>query len=220
MRRIVPVFVSVALAALMFTPAARALGSGAHGRPPGIAPAAWVPINHDLAAVVEEAIPDIYTRNRRLPSALGYLAVWRNGRWLRLDSLLLQPPILRSPPTAPAWMLIGRNLAFVIERQTPGQLMRGEDAAQLALGYFVVKRSGQWLRLDPVAQAALFSGPARARPTRNWNWLPVGKSLRFVIEQQSGDRHVAPNVDGQLPSVLGYFMGERGGRWLQFGSIA
>jgi len=220
MRRTIPVFLLVALAALYLTPAAKALGSAPHDRPAGIEASAWVPINRDLAAVVEDPPQDLAARNRQLPSALGYLAVWRNGRWLRLDSLLLQPPSLRSPPMASVWMPIDRNLAFVIERQSSAQPMRGEAAVQSALGYFVVKRGGQWLRLDPVAQAALFSGPLRARPTGNWNWVPVGKSLRFVIEQQPGERYVAPNEDGQLPSVLGYFMGKRGNRWLRLGSIA
>jgi hypothetical protein len=193
---------------------ARALDPGAHERPPGIAASAWVPITNDLAAVVERPAPTLYAGNRQVPSAQGYFVLWREGHWLRLDSLLLQPPMRRSPPVASERMSISGNLAFVIERQAPGQLIRGELPAKSAHGYFVIKRGGHWLRLSPVPQDALFRGPLRRDP--NPKWIAVTRNLRFVIEQQMPQRHVS----GQLPSVLGYFMAKRGSQWLRLGSIA
>ena len=47
-------------------------------------------------------------------------------------------------------------------------------------------------------------------------WVPISESLRFVIEQQMPERYAS----GQLPSVLGYFVGKRAGRWVRLGSIA
>lgn len=222
MRRGIPAFLSVVLASVALTaltlmPAPQALGSAAHSRPPGIAPSAWVPISKDFAAVVERPTRDPYTRDRRLPSAAGYFAVWRDGRWLRLDSVLQQPPIRRRSPTASVWMSIEPNLAFVIDQQRPAPALRGEEPVRAALGYFAIKRSGHWLRLDPLAQTALFRGPLRAPSTGNW--IPVGTNLRFVIEQRMGERHVVPQGPGQLPSVLGYFMRKRGGHWLRLDSI-
>jgi len=221
MARATPVFLSVALFTLTVIPGTPALGSPAHSRPPGIAASAWVPISHDLAAVLEQAtprrvpLPGIdHARGRRLPSAPGYFVVWRGGHWLRLDSLVQQSMPHSSPAGASAWMPIDRNLAFVIERQTPGQPMRGQLRTPSALGYFVIKRSGQWLRLWPTAEAALYRGPL-TRPLSS-HWVPIGNSLRFVIEQQMPERY-AP---GPLPSVLGYFMGHRGGHWIRLDSIA
>lgn len=211
-------FLSVALAAITLMPAPRAFGSAAHSRPPGITPSAWVPISTDFAAVVERPTRDPYTRDRRLPSAVGYFAIWRNGRWLRLDSLLQQPPMRRRLPMASTWMSIDRNLAFVIEQQRPAQALPGGQPVRSALGYFVIKRSGHWLRLDPLAQTALFRGPLRKPSTRDW--MPVGAGLRFVIEQRMGESYVVPHGRGQLQSVLGYFMVMRGGQWLRLDSIA
>ena len=220
MTRATPVFVSVALVLLTIIPGARALGSPAHSRPPGIAAAAWVPISHDLAAVIEQVTPDpvqvpgIKQLPGGLPSALGYFVAWRGDHWLRLDSLLQQSLPRRSPTGASAWMSINKNLAFAIERRIPGQSMGGQPPTPSALGYFMVRRGGHWLRLWPIAAAALFRGPLTSRSTPDW--VPVGKSLRFVIEQQMPERY-AP---GQLPSVLGYFVGKRDGHWLRLGSIA
>lgn len=218
MRRKTSAFLSVALAAIILMPAPRAFGSEAHSRPPGIAPSAWVPISNDFAAVVERPTRDPYTRDRRLPSAVGYFAIWRNGRWLRLDTVLQPPPVRRRPPMASVWMSIEPNLAFVIDQQRPAPALRDEEPVRSALGYFVIKRNGHWLRLNPLAQAALFRGPLRAPSTRNW--MPVGTGLRFVIEQRTGERYVVPHGPGQLPSVLGYFMGKRAGHWLRLDPIA
>lgn len=215
MKRAIPVFLFAALAALILVPAARAYGSATHSRPAGISASAWVPISNDLGAVVEQQPPNPHPRDQRIPSALGYFVAWHDGQWLRLDSLLLQSPTLRSQPASSVWLSIDRNLAFVIGQQMPAQPLRGEEAAESALGYFVIRRSGQWLRLDPIAQAALFRGPAQSARY----WLPVDRNLRFVIEHQAGKSYVVPLGGGQLPSALGYFMCKRGGHWLRLDSI-
>ena len=215
MKRVIPVFFCATLAALVLMPAARALDSASHRRPPGIAASAWVPLSGDLAAVVEQPPADPYARDQRLPSALGYFVAWHDDHWLRLDSLLLQPSIARNPAASSVWMGIDRNLAFVIGQRTPAQPLRGEEAGESAVGYFVIKRSGQWLRLDPVAQTALFRGPAQS--TRSW--FPVDRNLRFVVEHRAGQSYVVPLGGGQLPSALGYFVGKSGGRWVRLDSI-
>jgi hypothetical protein len=219
MKRAPPVLLSVTLFALTLTPTVRAIGSPAHSRPPGIAASAWVPISHDLAAVIEQMTPDPVQvpgikRLPAKPSALGYFVAWRGDHWLRLDSLLQQSILRRSPTATSTWMSINKNLAFAIERRIPGQPMGGQPPTPSVLGYFVVRRGGHWLRLWPIAAAALFRGPLTSRSTPDW--IRVDKSLRFVIEQQMPQRY----VPGQLPSVLGYFVGKRDGRWIRLGSIA
>jgi len=215
MKLAMPVFLLAALMALVFIPAAQAAGPSRPDRPHGVVSTSWVPITHDFGAVIEDRMPDRYSGSQRLPSARGYFVVRRDGHWLRLDSLLLQPGILRSPPAASKWIPIDGNLQFVIERQTPGQPMRDQPAAPSALGYFVVKRRDHWLRLSPDPQGALYRGPVR--PSSTSDWLPITPGLRFVIEQQTPERRVG---GGQLPSVLGYFVGKHDGRWLRLGSIA
>lgn len=216
MKRAMPVSILATLAALTIMPATRADGSSTPGRPPDIAAASWVPITQGLGAVIEQPLPDRYADGHPLPSALGYFVVWRDGHWMRLDSLLLQPMALRSPPTASKWISIDRKLRFVIERQTSGQLMRGQSPTPSALGYFLIRRGDQWLRLSPDPQGALYRGPLRP-PAAASTSLPISESLRFVIEQQTPGRYVPP---GQVPSVLGYFVGKHEGHWLRLGSIA
>jgi hypothetical protein len=215
MKRATPVFLFAALTALAFTLAARAADPSRPVRPPGISGSSWVPITHDLGVVVEQQIPDRDSGGRGLPSALGYFVVWRNSHWVRLDSLLLHSRTLQSVPAQTEWLPIARNLRFVIEQQTLGQPMRGEPPTPFALGYFAIERSGEWLQLKPDAEGALYRGPLR--PGSKSNWLPIGKGLRFVIEQQMPERDVGA---GQAPSVLGYFMGKRAGNWLRLGSVA
>ena len=212
MRRAIPVFLSVAVGLFALRAPARALASDEHAPPPGITASAWVRISNDFAAVVERPAPNLYARDRQLPSAQGYFAVWRNGHWLRLDSLLLQSPMRRGLPRASAQIWISQNLAFAIERQTSSP--RGEPRTAAAEGYFVIRRGGHWLRLLPIAQNALFRGPLRKDPTSEW--IPITTTLRFVVEQRMPERYAS----GQLPSVLGYFIGKRGNRWLRLGSIA
>lgn len=215
MKRAMPTSVLAALAMLTVIPAAHAAGSSTPGRPPGVAASSWVPINHGLGAVIEQPMPDRYAGGRPLPSALGYFLVWRDGHWLRLDSLLLQPMALRSPSSASKWISIAPRLRFVIERQTSGELMRDPSGTPSALGYFAIRRGGQWLRLTPDPQGALYRGPLR--PPATSTSLPISDGLRFVIEQQTPERYASP---GELPSVLGYFMSKHDGRWLRLGSIA
>lgn len=215
MKRTMPVFVVAALIALAALPAARASSSPTLGRPPGVAVSSWVPITHDFGAVVERRMPDRYKGRAPLPSALGYFVLWRRGHWLRLDSLLLQSMALRSPPAASQWIPIDRKLRFVIERQMPGQPMREQSARLSAQGYFAIERGGQWLRLVPDPPGALYRGPLR--PPATSHWLPIRDNLRFVIEQQAPERDAGA---GQLPSVLGYFIGNHDGRWVRLGSIA
>jgi hypothetical protein len=217
MRRALPVFLSAALAALSLTPAARALGSPPHSRPPGIAASDWVPIGNDLAAVIGQQAPDLIGRRSYAgaqPLVLGYFVAWRGGHWLRLDSLAQQPMSRSAPGAASARISIGGNLAFVIERQLPGQPMRGQPPTSSALGYFVVRRDDYWMRLQPIAEGALFRGPLTSQSISNW--VPINRGLRFIVEQQMPQRHAA----GQLPSVLGYFVAKHDGRWLRLGSIA
>jgi hypothetical protein len=214
MKRAMPVFLLAALTALVFVPAAPAAGTSRASPPPGVAASSWVPITHGFGAVVERRMSDPYSGSRPLPSALGYFVVWRADHWLRLDSLLLQSRALRSPPASKG-IIIDGNLRFVVERQMPGQPMRDQPATPSALGYFVVKHRDQWLRLVPDPQGALYRGPLRAPSTSDW--VPISKSLRFVIEQQTPERNAGP---GQLPSVLGYFIGKHGGGWLRLSSIA
>jgi len=202
--------------ALACVPATRALSSPAHARPPGIAASAWIPISNDFAAVVEQltpATPRIHYRPGQPVPMLGYFVAWRGNHWLRLDSLVQQPMSRRSPLRPSKWS-IEKNLAFMIEPQLPGQLMRGQPPTRSALGYFVIKHNGHWLRLQPLAEGALYRGPLRTLPKPDW--IPIGKSLRFVIEQQMPQRYTR----GQLPSVLGYFMGKHAGHWIRLGSIA
>jgi len=212
----------VALMALTIVPATQALSSPAHTRPPGIAASAWIPISTDLAAVVEQPTPDPATApgpgSRHAPGqpvpTPGYFVAWRGNHWLRLDTLAQQPMSRRSSPRPSKWMSIDKNLAFVIERQLPGQLMRGQAPTPSVLGYFAVKHNGHWLRLQPIAEGALYRGPLR-RPATS-DWVPISRNLRFVIEQQTPERYVA----GRLPSVLGYFVARRGGQWVRLGSIS
>jgi len=214
MKRAMPVYLLVALATLIFGPAAHAAASSTPSRPPGVAGASWVPITHGLGAVIEQRMPDRYADGQPLPSALGYFVVWRDGHWLRLDSLLLQPMALRSPPTASKWISISARLRFVIER-TSSELMRDPSATPSALGYFAIRRGGRWLRLSPDPQGALYRGPLR--PPATSTSLSISDGLRFVIEQQAPERYGSP---GELPSVLGYFMSKHDGHWLRLGSIA
>jgi hypothetical protein len=215
MTRATPVLLSVALVALTAIPTVRALGSTVHSRPPGIAPSAWVPITDNLGVVVEPQIRQLSAsaRDRQFPVAGGYFVIERDGSWLRLDSLSQQPMSRRPTTAASSWLSFNRNLAFVIKQELPGQPMRGQEPTPSALGYFVVKRNAHWLRLQPIAQNALFRGPLGSRTKSDW--VPVSNSLRFVIEQKMPQRYVS----GQLPSVLGYFIGKRGGHWLRLGSI-
>jgi hypothetical protein len=214
MKRAMPSFRWAALAALVFVPAAHASASRT-SLPPGVSVSSWVPITHDFGAVVERRMPAPYSGSQPLLSALGYFVVWRAGHWLRLDSLLLQSTALRSPPAASKRIIIDGNLRFVVEQHMPGQPMRDQPATPSALGYFIVKRRDQWVRLAPDPQGALYRGPLR--PPSTSDWVPISKRLRFVIEQRTPERDAGP---GQLPSVLGYFICKRGGRWLRLGSIA
>lgn len=216
MRRAIPVLLSAALAAFALTPAALASSSIVPGRPPGIGASSWVPIGNDFGAVIERSTPDRNAHSQQ--SALGYFVIWREGHWLRLDSLAQVPPLRGPPRGASTRLSMGRNLAFVIQLELPAQPMRGRNPAASALGYFAVKRGAHWLRLNPIAQDALFRGPLTKRSTPDW--LPISNGLRFVIEQQMPQRYVARQGPGQVQSVLGYFVGKRGGRWIRLDSIA
>jgi hypothetical protein len=216
MKRAMPVYLLAALATLTYMPAARAVGVSAPSRPPGVTASSWIPITQRFGAVIEQPMADRFSGGQPLPSALGYFVVRRDGHWLRLDSLLLQSMALRSPPAASKWISIDRRLRFVIERQTSGQLMRAQSAAPSALGYFIIRRGGQWLRLSPDPQGALYRGPLRP-PAAASTSLPISESLRFVIEQQTPARYVPP---GKVPSVLGYFVSKHEGHWVRLGSIA
>lgn len=214
MKRAMPVFLFSALTVAAVLAAARASSAPTHDRPPGVATASWIQIDHGFGAVVDRRMPDRYSDGRPLPSAQGYFVVWHDGHWLRLDSLLLHPRLLRSPTAASKWISLDRNLRFVIKRQTSGQPMRDQAATPSALGYFAIKRRGQWLRLAPDPQGALYRGPLR--PNSTTDWLPISNSLRFVIEQRAPERDAAT---GQ-PSVLGYFVGKHDGRWVRLSSAA
>lgn len=215
MKRAMRAYLLAALTLLAFLPTARAASASTPVRPPDVTASSWVPLTHGLGAVVEQPLPDRYPGGQSLPSALGYFVVWRDGHWLRLDSLLLQPMALQSPPAVSKWISIDTRLRFVIERQTSGELMRDPSATPSALGYFAIRRGGQWLRLSPDPQGALYRGPLR--PPATSAWLPISEGLRFVIEQQTPERYASP---GQLPSVLGYFVSKHEGHWLRLGSIA
>lgn len=221
MKRVMPISLGATVAALAVLatvtvmPAARADGSSAPGRPPGVTASSWIPISHSLGAVIEQAMPARDSVGQPLPSALGYFVVWRDGHWLRLDSLLLQPMALRSPPAASRWIPIATRLRFVIERRTAGEFMRDPSGTPSALGYFAIRRGGEWLRLLPDPQGALYRGPLR--PPAASTPLPISEGLRFVIEQQAPERY---GSRGEFPSVLGYFMSKHHGRWLRLGSIA
>ena len=215
MKRAMPIPLLAALATLTFIATAHAAGSSPPGPPPGVTASSWVPIAHGLGAVIEHSLPDRYPGGQRLPAALGYFVMWRDGHWLRLDSLLLQSMALRSAPAPSRWISIDAKLRFVVERQTSGEPMRDESATPSALGYFIIRREDRWLRLSPDPQGALYRGPLR--PPATSTSLPIGSALRFVIEQQAPERYASP---GQLPSVLGYFMSRQDGQWLRLGSSA
>jgi hypothetical protein len=80
---------------------------------------------------------------------------------------------------------------------------------------FIIQRGGQWLRLVPDPAGALYRGPLR--PPATSHWLPINGNLRFAVEQQAPERDAGA---GQLPSVLGYFVGRHDGHWLRLGSSA
>jgi hypothetical protein len=215
MKRVLPLFLFVMMATLALMPATGAGSSSRADRPPGVAASSWVPITPGFGAVIERQLPERYSGGRPLPSSLGYFVVWRAGQWLRLDSLLIHSRVLRSPPAASKSIALHGNLRFAVERQVTGQPMRNQPPTPAALGYFLIKRGGQWLRLAPNPQGALFRGPLR--PPSTADWLPISKSLRFVVEQRTPERDAGA---GQLPSVLGYFISERDGSWIRLDSIA
>ena len=65
------------------------------------------------------------------------------------------------PPgvSAPAWVPISDSLGFVIQQKRPA---RAGEQLPAALGYFVVKRDGHWLRLDSLPAASLWRGPLQS----------------------------------------------------------
>jgi hypothetical protein len=201
--------------ALVVVPSAHAATQSRPDRPPGVAASSWIPVTHDFGAVVEQRLPGRYSGGQPTPSALGYFVAWRGDHWLRLDSLLLQSGTLRSPAAAAESISLAGNLKFVVERQMRGQPMRQQTTTPSAVGYFVIKRSDGWLRLAPDPQGALYRGPLR--PPSTSNWLAISSGLRFVIEQQAPERDAGA---GQLPSVLGYFIAKRDGRWVRLNSTA
>lgn len=213
MKRTMPVYLLAALVALTCMPTARADGSSGSG-PPGVTASSWIPITHGLGAVIEQALPARDSGGQTMPSALGYFVVWRDGHWLRLDSLPLQPMTLRSEPAPSRWISIHAKLRFVIAQQGSGELLRDQSTPSV-LGYFIVRKGDQWLRLSPDPQGALYRGPLR--PPATSTALSINDGLRFVIQQQSPERYGSP---GPLPSVLGYFVTRHEGHWLRLGSIA
>ncbi|MGH8290776.1 MAG: hypothetical protein ACREV7_17480 [Steroidobacteraceae bacterium] len=106
-------------------------------------------------------------------------------------------------------MPISRDLGFVVEQSAPE---RNSGATPPAGGYFVAKRGGHGVRLDPIAHGALFAGPLTA--SRPGVSVPITASLRFVIQQpipRSGREHFA--------SALGYFVVRHNGQSLRLNPI-
>jgi len=74
-------------------------------------------------------------------------------------------PALTRPPgvSATDWVPISQNLGFVIERQAG----RSDDAVPTVKGYFVVRRSARWLRVElaaPVVHGIHLRGHIMAEP--------------------------------------------------------
>lgn len=68
---------------------------------------------------------------------------------------------LNWPPgvSASARVPISDSLGFVIQQKRPA---RAGEQLPTALGYFVVKRDGHWLRLDSLPAASLWRGPLQS----------------------------------------------------------
>jgi len=111
---------------------------------------------------------------------------------------------------ATAWVPITANLGFVIERSAAG---RNSGGTPPAMGYFVVKRRGGWLRLDPIPQAARLRWPLRSR--EQGHWIAIADRFGFMVEAPAAERG-----GGRRPSAFGYFLVGRGKHGLRLDPIA
>lgn len=58
-----------------------------------------------------------------------------------------------------AWIALGKNLGFVVQRERPGRIATQQGAT--VDGYFVVKRNGGWWRLDAHAESSFIPSTDR-----------------------------------------------------------
>ena len=207
MARAAGLLVPFLLSSLALVPAAAGTSAKLENRPSDISAAAWLPLTRDLGFVIEQTAsrgPD------SVPPAVGYFMLRRHGGWLRLDPLP-QAARLRWPLRSrevSRWIPIAGSLGFILEAPASE---RGDGPASAAFGYFVARRGGHALRLDPMAHGALFDGPLTAgRPGMT---LPITARLRFVIQQP------APKRRAQLAAALGYFLIDDNSRWLRLNPI-
>lgn len=208
MARAAALLVPLVLSSLALVPAAAGAGVRLESRPAGISAAAWMPITRDLGFVIGQAASQ---NPGSVRPALGYFVLRRHGDWLRLDPLP-QTARLRWPLRSPdenRWIPIADRLGFMVEAPASE---RGGDPTSSAFGYFVTRRGGHTVRLDPMARGTLFDGPlTTGRPGIS---VPISASLRFVIQQQT-------SVPGQarFVSALGYFVLRQDGRSLRLNPI-
>lgn len=207
MARAAALLVSLVLSSLALVPAAAGSSARLESRPADISAGAWLPLTRDLGFVIEQTA----SRNPdSLRSALGYFVLRRHGSWLRLDPLP-QAARLRWPLKSrdeSRRIPIADGLGFMLEAPASE---RGGDPTASAFGYFVAKRGGRTVRLDPMARGALFDGPLTAG--RAGTAVAITASLRFVIQQP------APRHRGQLAAALGYFLVDENGRWLRLNPL-
>ena len=167
-----------------------------------------MPITQDLGFVIEHTA----AQNPGSPApAVGYFVVKRHEGWWRLDPIpqvaRLRWPLRSGRKTR--WIPVTAGFGFVVEEPT-GQARRIPVPA--AFGYFVAKRSGHGVRLDPMAQGALFDGPATA--SGPGTLLAITANLRFVIQRRTS----APG-GAYLGSALGYFVVRQDGQSLRLNPI-
>jgi hypothetical protein len=107
-----------------------------------------------------------------------------------------------------AWMPILPRLGFVVEQ--PASRRHGSTPAR---GYFMARRRGGWLRLDPIPQDARLRWPLTSRPENGR--VRIASHLAFVIEPATRERG-----DGETSSAFGYFVLERGKHWVRLDPVA
>jgi hypothetical protein len=109
-------------------------------------------------------------------------------------------------------MPITHNLGFVIERTAPGQ---SSESTSSMPGYFVVRRHGDWLRLDSIPQTAWLRWPLTSGPAGTPR-VAIADKLAFVVQRRTAEGG-SPRA---IATAVGYFVAERGGHWVRLNPIA
>lgn len=116
----------------------------------------WIPIADGFGFMVEE--PAAERGAEQGSSVFGYFLASRGGRAMRLDPLahgeLFGGPLTANPTGSP--VPVTPSLRFVIQ-QPPAS--SGVERLPSAVGYFIVKDEGRWLRLNPLGAGQLLMQP-------------------------------------------------------------